>query len=96
MKIAFRCSIVIAAAIGVPGAHAAADPETLMRQSNCFTCHSVDKEKNGLPSFKDVASKYRGKPDGEQKVRAFVATHQPLKSTDDADVKAVVQWILSR
>ena len=81
--------------------------EALVKKSKCLTCHSVDKKKDG-PAFKETAAKYRGKPDGEQKVYTHLTTspkvkvdgkeetHDNLKTKNDADVKNVVQWILSR
>jgi cytochrome c len=81
--------------------------EALAKKSKCLTCHSVDKKKDG-PSFKETAAKYKGKPDGEQKVYTHLTTHpkvkvdgkeethESLKTTNDAEIKNVVSWILSR
>jgi len=81
--------------------------EALMKKSNCFKCHAVDKKKDG-PSFKETAGKYKGKPDAEAKLYTHLTTHpmvkvdgkeekhDSLKTTDDAEIKAVIQWILSR
>jgi cytochrome c len=81
--------------------------EALARKSKCLTCHSVDKKKVG-PSFKDTAAKYKGKADAEQKLFTHLTTnpkvkvdgkeeqHESLKTTNDAEVKNVVGWILSR
>jgi cytochrome c len=81
--------------------------ETLMKDSKCFKCHAVDKKKDG-PAFKEVAAKYKGKADAEQKLYTHVTTgpkikiddkeeeHVKIKSTNEADIKAVVAWILSR
>ena len=81
--------------------------EALVKKSKCTSCHSVDKKKDG-PSFKETAAKYKGKPDAEQKLFTHLTTgpmvevdgkkeaHDNLKTKNDADVKNVVQWILSR
>ncbi len=81
--------------------------EALMKKSNCFKCHSVDKKKDG-PSYKEVASKLKGKADAEQTLYTHLTTHpkvkvdgkeeehDSLKSKDEADIKAVIAWILSR
>lgn len=81
--------------------------EALAKKSKCLTCHSVDKKKVG-PSFKDVAAKYKGKADAEQKLFTHLTTnpkvkvdgkeesHDSLKTKDDAEVKNVIGWILSR
>jgi len=81
--------------------------EALMKKSGCANCHSVDKQKDG-PAFKSVAAKYKGKADAEQKLVTHLTTspkvkidgkeqtHPTLKTTNEADVKNVAQWVLSR
>ena len=81
--------------------------EALVKKSGCFKCHSVDKKKDG-PSFKDTAAKYKGKPDAEAKLVTHLTTnpkvkvdgkeeaHDSLKTKNDADVKNVVQFVLTR
>jgi cytochrome c len=81
--------------------------EALVRKSKCLTCHSVDKKKVG-PSYKEVAAKYKGKPDAEKKLYTHLTTHpkvmvdgkeeahESLKTTDDSEIKNVIAWILSR
>lgn len=81
--------------------------EALARKSGCFKCHAIDKKKDG-PPYKEIAAKWKGKADAEQKLSTHVTTgptvkidgkeeeHEQLKSKDPGDVKNVVQWILSR
>ncbi len=81
--------------------------EALMRKSNCFKCHAVDKKKDG-PPYKEVAAKYKGKPDAEQKLYTHLTTnpkvkvdgkeeeHVSLKTKKEADIRNVIRWILSR
>ena len=81
--------------------------EALARKSGCFKCHAIDKKKDG-PPYKEIAAKWKGKADAEPKLTTHVTTspkvkiegkeedHEQLKSKDPADVKNVVQWILSR
>ena len=81
--------------------------EALMKKSGCFKCHSVDKKKDA-PSYKEIAAKNKGKPDAEQKLFTHLTTnpkvkvdgkeetHDNLKTKNDADVKNVVQFVLSR
>jgi cytochrome c len=91
-------------------AHAAVDADAaqaLLKKSDCFKCHSVDKKKDG-PAFKDVAKKYKGKTDAEDKLVKHVTTkpmieidgkkeeHKAVKTTDTAEIKNAVQWILSQ
>jgi cytochrome c len=89
--------------------NAAPDPDAaqaVLKKSDCFKCHAVDKKKDG-PPFKETAKKYKGKPDAEDKVTKHVTTspmveidgkkeeHKALKTKDAAEIKNVVQWILS-
>lgn len=81
--------------------------EALVKKSNCLKCHSVDKKKDG-PPYKEVAAKYQGKPDAQDKLFTHLTTnpkvkvdgkeesHDNLKSKNEADVRNVVAWILSR
>jgi cytochrome c len=81
--------------------------EALLRDSKCLKCHSVDKKKDG-PSFHETAEKYKGKAEAEQKLYTHVTTgpkikidgveetHVKIKSTNEADIKGVVTWILAQ
>ena len=81
--------------------------EALAKKSNCTKCHAIDKKKDG-PSFQSTAAKYKGKADGEAKVIKHITTgpkvkiddveeeHQIVKSKDAAEIKNLVQYILSR
>jgi cytochrome c len=95
---------------GVVPSASALDEEgitALMKKSNCLKCHAVDKKKDG-PSFQETAKKYKGKADGPEKVYIHLTTnpkveidgkkeeHDNLKTKNDADIKDVVKYILSR
>lgn len=97
--------------LALGGSAAAADvdakaAEALMKKSGCFKCHAVDKKKDG-PSFKETASKLKGKPNAEQELYTHLTTnpkvkvdgkeeeHASLKSKKESDVRNVVGWILS-
>ena len=79
----------------------------LAKKSKCLNCHAVDKKKDG-PSFRETAAKYKGKPDAEATLVKHLTTnptikvdgkeekHDNLATKNDAEVKNVVQWILSR
>jgi cytochrome c len=81
--------------------------EALAKKSGCLKCHAVDRKKDG-PSFKETAGKYKGKPDAEEKILTHLTTnpkikvdgkeelHDNLKTKDEAAMKNVVRWILSR
>src|SRR4051812_46746093 len=102
--------LLLALAVLLSGAAVIADAaddaaaEALMKKSGCFKCHSVDKKKDA-PPYKEVAAKYKGKPDAEAKLFTHLTTnpkvkvdgkeetHDSLKTKNDADVKNVVQWV---
>jgi len=79
----------------------------LARKSDCLKCHAVDKKKDG-PPYKETAAKYKGKSDAEQKLYTHLTTnpkvkidgkeeeHTSLKTKNEAEIRNVVQWILSR
>ncbi|MBL8512915.1 MAG: cytochrome c [Betaproteobacteria bacterium] len=81
--------------------------EALAKKSKCMTCHSVDKKKDG-PSFKETAAKYKGKADAEQKLFTHLTSnpkvkvdgkeeaHEGPKTKNEAEIKNLVAWILSR
>jgi cytochrome c len=85
----------------------AASAEALAKKSGCLKCHSVTQKKDG-PSYKSVAEKYKGKPDAEQKLYTHLTTHpkvkvdgkeeehDSLKTKNDAEIRNVIRWILSR
>jgi cytochrome c len=81
--------------------------QTLARQSGCFKCHSIDKKKDG-PAYRDVAAKYKGNAEAEAKLIHHITSgervkfpdgheedHKIVKSKDPAEVKNLVDWILS-
>lgn len=84
-----------------------ASAEALMKLSKCTKCHSVDKEKSG-PAFKKTAAKYKGKADAETKLFTHLTTgpkvkvddveeeHTIVKSKDEAQIKNLIRYILSR
>lgn len=84
----------------------AADQSALAQKSGCLMCHAVDKKVMG-PSYKDVAAKYKGQADAEAKLITKVAkggsgTWGPIPmpanspKVSDADIKALVEWILAQ
>ncbi len=90
-------------------ANAAVDADAaqaLLKKSDCFKCHAIDKKKDGTP-YKEVAKKYKGKADAEDKLTKHITMkpmveidgkkeeHKDIKSKDPAEIKNVVQWILS-
>lgn len=79
--------------------------ETKAHASDCFSCHAVDHKLVG-PAYQDVAERYAGKGDAEvkalvQKIRKGGSGHwgdipmTPHPQLSDADLTAMVTWILS-
>ncbi|MGE5641289.1 MAG: c-type cytochrome [Clostridia bacterium] len=99
-----RIALTLAAAFATVLAVPASAQEALAKKYNCFACHAVDKKVVG-PAYKDVANKYRGDKTAEAKLVDKVkkggagvwgqVPMPPNSTVPDADVKALVQWILS-
>lgn len=104
--------IALAAILGLPCPAAAADVDAdaaleLIRGNGCFLCHSVDKNKVG-PSFAQTAAKRRGQPDAEDAIYRHLTTgptirvegneerHRIVKPKDEAAIRNLARWILSR
>ena len=83
---------------------AAQAQEELAKKHNCLVCHQVDKKVVG-PSYKDVAAKYANDKTAEAKLFDKVkkggvgvwgqVPMPPNATVPDADIKALVKWILS-
>lgn len=79
----------------------------LLTDSKCLKCHSPDKKKDG-PSYKEVAAKYKGKPEAMTKLTKHVTEpskvkvdgeeedHGSVKTRDPEKIRNLVEWILSR
>jgi len=106
--ILFGAALVVAtpmahAAINVEGA------KSLFDDNECSKCHSIDKTKKG-PSLKKIALKYKGKPAAESEAKLYKhlisgpkvkledgsqEDHKIIETKDEAQIKNLVQWILS-
>jgi cytochrome c len=86
----------------------AAAAQRLARQSNCFKCHAVDKDKEG-PAYKKVAEKWKGKPEAHARLVQHITSgekvkfpdgheedHAIVKTKDQAQIDNLVDWILSQ
>ena len=85
---------------------AQASAEAAFAKAGCVACHAKDRKQVG-PPFKDIAARYKGQPDAvatlAAKVRAGgkgvygpipMPPHPPEK-IGDADLKAVIEWMLA-
>jgi cytochrome c len=81
--------------------------QALIKKNDCGKCHAVDKKKDG-PSFKETATKLKGKADAEDEIFKHLTTspkvkidgkeeeHKAIKSKDEAEVRNLARWILAR
>ncbi len=112
IRIATQLAIVVTV-VGTSQASAAQKididaAKALARQENCTKCHAVDKKKEAT-SFKEVATKYKGKKDAETTLIKHITSgpkvklddgteeeHKIIKTKDDVQLKNLVGWILSQ
>jgi cytochrome c len=103
-----RYGILVGAGIFVAsGANAALDNKTaeeMMKKDGCAACHAVDKKMIG-PAYQDVALKYKGDHTAAAKLVDKVkkggvgvwgqVPMPPNAQVSDADIKNLVDWILT-
>jgi cytochrome c len=79
--------------------------EELAKKHLCTTCHVVKGTKTIGPTYAEVAKKYAGQKDAEAKLADKVKKGgqgvwgqipmPPNAAVPDADIKALVKWVLS-
>lgn len=97
--------LVIAAALALVAALPAQASEALAKKHACVACHVLKGAKTVGPAYADVAKKYAGQKDAEAKLVEKVkkggtgvwgqVPMPPNTAVPDADVRALVKWILS-
>ena len=97
--------ILSAAALALVAAMNAQASEELAKKHLCTTCHVVKGTKTIGPTYAEVAKKYAGQKDAEAKLVEKVkkggqgvwgqVPMPPNAAVPDADVKALVKWVLS-
>ena len=95
--------IVFAVVAGLVSCSAMANLD-LAKQKNCMSCHSVDAKLVG-PAYKDVAKRYAGQKDAEDKLVQKVMkggsgvwgpmAMPPNTQVSEAEARTLVKWILS-
>jgi cytochrome c len=78
--------------------------EAMAKKYNCTACHAIDKKLVG-PAYKDVAKKYKNQAGMQAKLIEKVKKGgagvwgpipmPPNSAVPDADVKKLVEWVLS-
>jgi cytochrome c len=106
----FLCTISAAALLVSTPAFAALDDaaaKAVTAKAACNACHAVDKKIVG-PAYIEIAKKYKGdakaaatlsgqvRAGGAGKWGQVPMPPNPPEKISDADLKAVVEWILSK
>jgi cytochrome c len=99
--------LLVAGLFVAGGASAALDnkaADDLMKKDGCAACHAVDKKVIG-PAYQDVAAKYKGDAGAAAKLTDKVKKGgvgvwgqipmPPNAQVSDADIKSLVDWILT-
>ena len=97
--------ILSAAALAFAAALPAQASEDLAKKHLCTTCHVVKGTKTIGPTYAEIAKKYAGQKDAEVKLAEKVKKGgqgvwgqipmPPNAAVPDADVQALVKWVLS-
>lgn len=98
-------SLFVCLAVGALASNVAmADPVALAKAKNCMACHAVANKIVG-PSYKDVAVKYAGQKDAEDKLVKKVmkggsgtwgSIPMPANTqVNEAEARTLVKWVLS-
>jgi cytochrome c len=108
LRNAFICILISMFSLAASAEELDADAaKALAKQNKCFTCHAIDKDKDG-PAWNKIAAKFKASPDGEAKLTHHLTSgekakfpdgheedHMILKFDDPQDLKNLVDWILS-
>ena len=96
--------LLVCLAAGALVSNTASANADLAKAKNCMACHAVGNKVVG-PAFKDVAAKYAGQKDAEDKLVQKVlkgssgvwgAVPMPANAqVSDAEAHTLVKWILS-
>jgi len=100
-------SLMLIASISALNCHAGDNKaaEALAQKSGCLACHGINNKILG-PAYVDVANKYHGDKSAEAKLITKVkaggsgvwgtfAMPPNSPNVSDADIKTLVQWVLS-
>ena len=98
--------LLLACCLSLPSRARADDGKAIIEHSGCTACHRVDEKLVG-PSFKDIATRYRGKQDAAEQLFDVVRNGSddpvwgrlpmpmtPPEKISDADLKQALDFIL--
>ena len=99
-----RVLLTFAALTDVTVSAPALADEAMAKAKKCMACHATDKKLVG-PSYKEIAAKYAGQADAAAMLADKVkkggvgawgkVPMPPNPQVNDADAKALVDWVLS-
>lgn len=98
--------ILLVAGFGLTSYGALADASALLQKGGCVACHSMDGKNKLGPALTNVGMQYKGKQDAEAYLINKIKNGgrgvwgplpmPPQKDNlSDAEIKQVVQWIIS-
>ncbi len=97
-------SLLLCLLIGAGVSYIALADANLARSKNCMACHAVGNKVLG-PSFKDIATRYKGQKGAEDKLAQKItkggsgtwgAVPMPANTqVSDAEARQLVQWIMT-
>ena len=100
-----RSLLIGLAAVAAMASNAALANADLAKAKNCIACHAPANKLVG-PSYKDIATKYAGQKDAEDKLSQKVmkggsgvwgAVPMPAnRQVNEAEARALVKWILTQ
>ena len=99
-----KVSLVLLVAASALVSNAALANAELAKSKNCMACHAIANKVVG-PAYKDVAAKYAGQKDAEDKLTQKVlkggsgvwgAVPMPANAqVNEAEARTLVKWVLS-
>ena len=100
-----KASLLVCLAAGALVSNVAMANADLAKSKNCMACHAVANKLVG-PSLKDVAAKYAGQKDAEDKLTQKVIKggvgvwgQVPMPANaqvSEAEARTLVKWVLSQ
>ena len=100
-----KTSLLVCLAVSALASGAAMANADLAKAKNCMACHAVANKVVG-PAFKDVAAKYAGQKDAEDKLVQKVlkggsgvwgAVPMPANAqVNEAEARTLVKWVLTQ
>ena len=98
-------SLILCGVLSVLASSSAFAQADLAKAKNCMACHAVGSKLVG-PAYKDVAAKYAGQKDAENKLVAKVmkggsgtwgAIPMPANpQVSEAEARTLVKWVLAQ